>query len=144
MVLFSVLLAGCSLPVPLKFFSWATDGIAYLTTENLSDPKALTAARQRLGEEAIVGVGCGASRHDAITAAEHGADYVAFGTAGQEPGPAEIELIGWWQSIMTLPCVAFGAAAPGDCALLAGAGVDFVVVHPGMDLAACRAALNQS
>ena len=111
---------------------------------HLSDPKALAAARRRLGEEAIVGVGCGASRHDAITAAERGADYVAFGTSGQEPGPAEIELIDWWQSIMTLPCVAFGAAAPGDCALLAGAGADFVVTTPDQDLAACRVALNQS
>ncbi len=111
---------------------------------HLSDPKALAAARQRLGDEAIVGVSCGASRHDAVTAAERGADYVAFGTAGQEPGPAEIELIGWWQSVMTLPCVAFGAAAPGDCALLAGAGADFVVTTPDQDLAACRAALNQS
>ncbi len=47
MVLFSVLLAGCSLPVPLKFFSWATDGIAYLTTEkSVTDHGISLVARQ--------------------------------------------------------------------------------------------------
>ncbi len=57
---------------------------------HLSDPKELAAARRRLGAEALVGVGCGASRHDAIIAAERGADYVAFGaletTATPDPG----------------------------------------------------------
>ena len=33
LVLCSVLLGACSIPVPLKFVSWALDGIAYLTTE---------------------------------------------------------------------------------------------------------------
>ncbi|MBV9199696.1 MAG: thiamine phosphate synthase, partial [Alphaproteobacteria bacterium] len=37
------------------------------------------AARRLLGAERIVGVTCGASRDRAITAAEAGADYVAFG-----------------------------------------------------------------
>jgi len=113
---------------------------------HLSDPKDLAAARQRLGEEAILGVGCGASRHDAITAAERGADYVAFGApegmAAPDPNPADPALLGWWQPLMTLPCVAFGAAAPEDCARLAAAGADFVVVTLDLDLAACQAALE--
>ncbi len=82
---------------------------------HLSDPKDLAAARRRLGAEALVGVGCGASRHDAITAAERGADYIAF-----------------------------GAAAPVDCARLATAGADFVVVTPDLDLGACQTALEQA
>ena len=115
---------------------------------HLSDPKDLAAARRRLGAEAPIGVGCGASRHDAITAAEGGADYVAFGaprgTAAPDSDPADPELLGWWQSLMTLPCVAFGAAAPEDCARLAAAGADFVAVAmaPGLDLAACQTALE--
>ncbi len=109
---------------------------------HLSDPKDLAAARQRLGPEALVGVACGASRHDAITAAERGADYVAFGALKPGPGPADPELLGWWQPLMTLPCVAFGAAAPEDCARLAAAGADFVVVTPELDLGACQAALE--
>ena len=43
---------------------------------------------------------------------------------------------------MTLPCVAFGAAAPDDCARLAAAGADFIVVAPELDLSACQAALE--
>ena len=109
---------------------------------HLSDPKALAAARGRLGDEAIVGVDCGTSRLHAIAAAEDGADYVAFGAP--EPGAAaDPELIGWWQSIMTLPCVAFGAVMPEDCARFAGAGADFVAVGPEMDLSACQATLEQ-
>ncbi|MHA1153450.1 MAG: thiamine phosphate synthase [Alphaproteobacteria bacterium] len=111
---------------------------------HLSDPKDLAAARQRLGAEALVGVGCGASRHDAITAAERGADYVAFGAPAPNSDPADPALLGWWQPLMTLPCVAFGAAAPEDCARLAAAGADFVAVAvaPDLDLAACRTALE--
>ena len=112
---------------------------------HLSDPKDLTTARQRLGAEALVGVACGASRHDAIIAAERGADYVAFGaledTATPDPGPADPALLGWWQPLMTLPCVAFGAVAPEDCARLAAAGAAFVVVTPDLDLDACQTAL---
>ncbi len=115
---------------------------------HLSDPKDLAAARRRLGAEALVGVGCGASRHDAITAAERGADYIAFGapkgTATPDPRPADPALLGWWQPLMTLPCVAFGAAAPVDCARLATAGADFVVVTPDLDLGACQTALEQA
>lgn len=33
LVLCSVLLGACTIPAPLKFASWALDGIAYLTTE---------------------------------------------------------------------------------------------------------------
>ncbi len=109
---------------------------------HLSEPKDLAAARRRLGAEALVGVGCGASRHDAITAAERGADYVAFGAPGSGPGAADPELLGWWQLLMNLPCVAFGAAGPEDCARLATAGADFVVVTPDLDLSACQAALE--
>ncbi len=109
---------------------------------HLSDVTALAAARQRLGADALIGVGCGASRHDAITAAERGADYVAFGAPGS--GPADPALLDWWQSLMTLPCVGFGATAPEDCARLAAAGADFVVVTPELDLGACRTALEEA
>jgi thiamine-phosphate pyrophosphorylase len=114
---------------------------------HLNNLEALAAVRQRLGTEALVGVGCATSRHDAITAAEGGANYVAFGSAGIGAAgietAADSDLLDWWQSIMTLPSVAFGAAAPADCARLAAAGADFVAVSPAMDLAACQAALEQ-
>jgi len=109
---------------------------------HLSDPKDLVAARRRLGEEAIVGIGCGASRHDAMTAAERGADYVAFGALAPGPGPADPGVLGWCQEILTLPCVAFGAATPEDIAGLVTAGADFVGVTLDMDLPACAQALK--
>lgn len=113
---------------------------------HLSDPQDLVAARRRLGEEAIVGIGCGASRHDAMAAAERGADYVAFGALlpgpGPSPGPADPEVLGWCQEILTLPCVAFGAATPEDIAGLVTAGADFVGATLDMDLPACQTALK--
>ena len=113
---------------------------------HLSDLKSYDAARRRLGAEAIVGVGVAWDdlRHDAMTAAERGADYVAFGAPGSEPGRADLELLGWWQLLMNLPCVAFGAAGPEDCARLATAGADFVAVTPELDLAACQMALKEA
>ena len=113
---------------------------------HLSDLKSYDAARRRLGAEAIVGVGVAWDdlRHDAMTAAERGADYVAFGAPGSEPGTADLELLGWWQLLMNLPCVAFGAAGPEDCARLATAGADFVAVTPELDLAACQMALKEA
>jgi thiamine-phosphate pyrophosphorylase len=87
-------------------------------------------------------LGCGASRHDAITAAERGADYVAFGALLPGPGSADPGLLGWCQEILALPCVAFGAATPEDVARLVTAGADFVGATLGMDLPACAAALE--
>ena len=58
------------------------------------DGKAIEAARAVIGAEAIVGAYCGASRHAAMSAAEAGADYVAFG--GAPPGR-------WWQAAVSPP-----------------------------------------
>lgn len=112
---------------------------------HLSDPERTRAARRRLGEGAIVGVGCGGSRHAALTAAEAGADYVAFGALGPAERPPDPELLSWWQALMTPPCVALGADGPQACAGLARAGADFVAVsravwrHPQGPAAALRA-----
>lgn len=98
------------------------------------------AARGRLGPEAVVGVGCGRSRHAAMVAGEQGADYVGFGDPAlpleDAPEPASDEgvaedfdlpaLLSWWQSLMTLPCVGFGARTPDEAAAQAAAGADFV------------------
>ena len=44
------------------------------------DDETLSAARSRLGEDAIIGVSCYDEAHRALAAAEGGADYVAFGS----------------------------------------------------------------
>jgi thiamine-phosphate pyrophosphorylase len=94
-------------------------------------------ARKRLGADAILGVSCKASRHDAMVAAEEGASYVAFGaffdsatkgvTAGVEP-----EILEWWSSLMVVPSVAIGGITPENCAPLVRAGADFLAVSSGV------------
>ncbi len=95
---------------------------------HLSMAVAYDEARRRLGPDTIVGVAC-ETRDDAITVAEHGADYVAFGEF-DDPSPAEaaIELTEWWGEIMTVPCVGTGCANARDAARLAAAGVDFIAI----------------
>jgi thiamine-phosphate pyrophosphorylase len=108
------------------------------------------AARRGLGEDAIVGVTCGESRHDAMLAGEAGADYVAFCGRGDQPAaPADPAILGWWQAVMELPCVAFGEVALADVGDLARAGADFVALrdavwrHPDGPAAAVAEANRQ-
>ena len=90
-------------------------------------------ARRIVGADAIVGVTCHNSRHLAMTAADAGADYVAFGaffaTSTKEAGfRAEPDIIAWWSELMTVPCVAVGGVAADNCAPLVEAGADFLAV----------------
>jgi thiamine-phosphate pyrophosphorylase len=94
-------------------------------------------ARALLGAERIVGVTCHASRELAIAAAEAGADYIAFGaffpTATKEASShADLELLGWWSEIMTVPSVAIGGITVENCAPLVAAGADFLAVVRGV------------
>jgi thiamine-phosphate pyrophosphorylase len=69
--------------------------------------------RKDLGNDAIVGAFCGTTRHDGISAAEAGADYVAFGPVGETPlgdgSRAELDLFSWWSEMIEVPVVAEGA-----------------------------------
>lgn len=98
---------------------------------HLTGLAAFTAALERLKPERIVGCGGLASRHDAMLAAEAGADYVMFGEpdeAGNRPGFAAVEeRIAWWAEVFEVPCVGY-AAAPEEVAPLAEAGADFVAL----------------
>jgi thiamine-phosphate pyrophosphorylase len=44
--------------------------------------RSVRATRKALGADAIIGAGCGTSRHDGMAAGENGADYIAFGPVG--------------------------------------------------------------
>lgn len=92
----------------------------------------LAACRGRLGEDYILGVECGLSRHDAMKAGEAGADYIALGSLEQVPeDPAElVGLLTWWQELMELPVVALGARDHEMLADFAAAGADFLHVPP--------------
>lgn len=75
--------------------------------------RSVRKARKALGNDAIVGAYCGVSRHDGMTAAEIGADYVSFGPAGLtamgDGARAEKELFDWWTEMIEVPVVAEGA-----------------------------------
>lgn len=75
--------------------------------------RSVRAARKTLGQDAIVGAFCGASRHDGMNAAEAGADYVCFGPVGETDlgtgTKAESDLFGWWSEMIEVPVVAEGA-----------------------------------
>lgn len=101
------------------------------------DDTPYAAARQVMGPDAIVGVTCHDSRHLGMIAAENGADYVAFGaffptTTKEAPATADIELLEWWQSMMTVPCVAIGGITPDNARPLVEAGADFLAVSSGV------------
>ena len=74
--------------------------------------RAVRKWRKELGDDAIVGAFCGASRHDGINAGEAGADYVAFGPVGAtalgDGTMAEAELFEWWSEMIEVPVVAEG------------------------------------
>jgi thiamine-phosphate pyrophosphorylase len=92
-------------------------------------------ARERLGQRAIIGIGCIETRHDAMLMAELGADYVAFGAT---PGinnaalDGQAELISWWSEIFVVPSVAFDVETPEAAARLAALGADFIAPSAGL------------
>jgi thiamine-phosphate pyrophosphorylase len=75
--------------------------------------RSVRKVRADLGGDAIVGAFCGTSRHDGMTAAEIGADYVGFGPVGRTGlgtgEAAPLELFAWWSEMIEVPVVAEGA-----------------------------------
>ena len=111
---------------------------------------AYAQARALVGDQAIVGVTCHASRHLAMLAGDAGADYVAFGaffdtTTKDTTARPSPDILTWWQEVMEPPCVAIGGISPENGAALAAAGADFLAVssgvwqHPDGPVAAVRA-----
>ena len=92
---------------------------------------AFTEAAEQLKPDGIVGAGGLLSRHDAMQAAEQGADYVMFGEPdeqGARPGFAAIEeRVAWWAEVFEAPCVGY-AGAVEEVAPLVAAGADFVAL----------------
>jgi thiamine-phosphate pyrophosphorylase len=94
-------------------------------------------ARRMVGRDAIVGVTCHDSRDLALEAAEDGADYVAFGAffptgTKEAKSQADPEILRWWSSVTTVPCVAIGGITADNCAPLVEAGADFLAVVSGV------------
>jgi thiamine-phosphate pyrophosphorylase len=94
---------------------------------------AYAVARETLGRGAIVGASAGLSRHDAMSLAEAGADYVAFGAPGHVQDRVRArerrdDLVAWWGEIFEVPCVALDVETPEEAERLARAGADFIGV----------------
>ena len=98
---------------------------------HLSGLAAFTEAVESLKLDRIAGVGGLESRHDAMTAAETGADYVMFGepdASGARPSFAAIkERVAWWAEVFEIPCVGYAASAD-EIAPLVKAGADFIAL----------------
>ena len=98
---------------------------------HLAGPDALLAAVRTLKPNYIAGAGGLRSRHDAMVAAEAGADYVMFGepdAAGHHPlRDAVVDRVAWWAEVFEIPCVGY-ATALDDIDALVAAGADFVAV----------------
>ncbi|WP_067868076.1 thiamine phosphate synthase [Neptuniibacter marinus] len=93
----------------------------------------LKEARDKLGNDAIIGITC----HDSLTLAEkaeqQGADYVAFGAFFQSKTkphakPAPFELIHLAKEKLNLPVVAIGGISVDNASKIIAAGADMVAV----------------
>ena len=95
--------------------------------------RQVRAARKALGTDAIVGAFAHTSRHDGMTAAEIGADYVSFGPVGDtglgDGVLAPLDVFRWWSEMIETPVVAEGALDTALAADLAPVA-DFLALGP--------------
>lgn len=85
--------------------------------------ETLTIAREVLGNNRIVGVNPGPSRHDAMEFAENSVDYVAF---------HDVEMARWWAPLFEVPCVSLTPASFQEAEVLAAEGVEFICPDTAM------------
>ena len=94
-------------------------------------------ARKIVGDDAVVGVSCKTSRHDAMVMADAGADYVAFGAffptkTKADTETASLDILEVWSETTNVPCVAIGGITPENCRPLVESGADFLAVSSGV------------
>ncbi len=90
-------------------------------------PKAAPWVRRELDEDVIVGIDPGPLRHDAMIAAETGADYVSLSPDWPD-GDSLPEEISWWAAMIETPMVIENATTPDRVRLLRNVA-EFVVVN---------------
>jgi len=95
----------------------------------------LSAVRQQLGRDRIVGGFAGNTRHQGMLLGEVGADYVSFGPIAGERATEETRapdaLFAWWAEMMETPSVAEGGVHLGDAVRLSDIA-DFIVPDPAI------------
>jgi len=81
----------------------------------------------------IVGAGHIRTRHDAMEAAEAGADYIFFGLIDrpEEPDthPKSLDFADWWVPLFEPPCVVMAGSSLASLEDVADTGADFVAVR---------------
>ena len=97
------------------------------------DDAALTLARARLGQGAIIGVSCYNRLELALDAEKQGADYVAFGAffpsnTKPEAVPASLDLLLTAKEQLNIPICAIGGIHSANAQPLLDAGVDMLAV----------------
>lgn len=95
------------------------------------------AARVSLGPRALIGVSCYDSLPHAVTAAQAGADYVAFGSffpSATKPGAARapVELLTQARRKLSVPICAIGGITPENGGALLAAGADMLAAIQGL------------
>jgi thiamine-phosphate pyrophosphorylase len=116
---------------------------------HLAGTEALAEALPVLKPSRIAGAGGLHTRHDAMIAAESGADYVMFGEPdekGHRPSPeAVLDRIEWWAEVFEIPCVAY-AERIAEIVPLCAAGADFIAIGEAAfaDPQALAAAMNEA
>ncbi len=101
------------------------------------DDGSIVEARQRLGEEAIIGVSCYNSVERALEAQALGASYVAFGrffSSNSKPSApcAQLDTLVAAKQLLRLPIVAIGGITPTNGLSLIKAGADLLAVIDGV------------
>lgn len=128
-------------PVQGKGAALLLDGHAEIVARAGADGAHLTgietfnAALSALKPQRIAGCGGLETRHDAMLAAEAGADYIMFGEPdadGHRPAfEAVLERVSWWAEVFEVPCVGF-AGSLDEVAALAQAGAEFIAIDDGI------------
>ena len=97
-----------------------------------ADDAGIAAARQRLGDRAIIGVSCYGSIERARRLAADGADYLAFGAFFPSMTKPEAPRVGIEMlrdaRALGLPLVAIGGINADNARLLVDAGADYLAV----------------
>lgn len=127
LVLISVLLGACSIPMPLKFTSWALDGIAYLTTEKSVTDHGISLVAQRdcalwrgiTGEQICqsedeTAIAVADAEGQAVGNAEGGYSSDTWTLVALAPasGPAGPDAAAFWAA--DEPCGGYGECRQGD------------------------------
>jgi thiamine-phosphate pyrophosphorylase len=116
---------------------------------HLSGSAALLSAVSAHKPQRIAGAGRLLTRHDAMLAAEAGADYVMIGepdSEGRRPSlPAVVERVAWWSELFEIPCVAY-AERFDEMGELCAAGADFIAIGDAAfsDPQGCALALSDA